>query len=338
MSNALHVFVKQLHVLAQRPTAPVEVRNINGQALFAALINNELKAQAGEEGHRQVDHVVGQYFKGVLLCRKNELAAALAQLQLSDGLMESLPVATIDFVTLFKLSAWGNYHYKNQEGEIGIELLRQGLTISARLERQGFGTFIYRRIEQLQNIANILFRQQRVEEANLLLKNALTFVHIGHAQGLLIDDWNWDIMCRVRTLQENTLEAVLSQLAAQNTLYINDAVYHNEYYHRVFFRDLLHELEADTYNRVVLYNWLYVKNSYFEQGPDEFLKNALEFLSDEAIIATYDVFKANLLAHAIWVIKHHAFCDIAPTLIETIKGFAESTLVDRAGKAIRLTA
>lgn len=336
MSNALQVFVEKLHVLAQRPVVAAEVKNINGQALFAALLNNELKAQAGQEGHRQADHVVGEYFKAVLLCRKNELVAALAQLQHSDGLMDSLPAVTVDFVTLFKLSAWGNYRYKTQEGALGIELLRQGLGISARLERQGFGPLIYRRIEQLQNIANILFRQQQVEQANQLLKNALTFVHTGRAEGLLIDDWDADTMRRVRTLQENTLEAVLSQLAAQNTLYMNDAVYHNEYYHRVFFRGLLQELEADTYNRVVLYNWLYVKNSYFELGAEEFLRNALEFLSDEAITAAYDVFKANLLAQAIWVIRQQE--NHQPALIDTIQGFAERTLVDRAGKAIRLAA
>ncbi|RSK37520.1 hypothetical protein [Hymenobacter metallilatus] len=336
MNNALHGFVEQLHALAQRPTVAAEVKNINGQALFAALLNNELKAQAGEEGHRQADHVVGQYFKAVLLCRKNELAAALAQLQQADGLLDSLPAVTVDFVTLFQLSAWGNYRYKTQEGDVGIALLRRGLGISARLERQGFGPLIYRRIEQVQNIANILFRQQQVEAANQLLSNALTFVHTGRAQGLLLDDWDWATMRRVRTLQESTLEAVLSQLAAQNTQYMADAVYHNEYYHRVFFRGLLQELETDTYNRVVLYNWLYAKNSYFERGAEEFLRNALEFLADEAITAAYDVFKANLLAQAIWVSKQQA--THRPELIGSIQDFAETTLVDRAGKAIRLVA
>ena len=336
MATELHAFVAKLRTLAPDKAAARKPSNINSQSLFAALLNNELRAQAGDAGFAQADQVVSKYFKAVLLCRKSELAAALAQLQATDALLPALPAATRSFVTLFQLSAWGNYYYKAQQSSRAIDLLRQGLHISATLERQGYPAFIYRRLEQLYNIIAMVFRDGQLGQAHELLTNTLAFTHSGQARELLIDDWDAAILGQVPVLRETSLATLFGLLASQNTRLMSHPLHHNAYYHRVFFQPLLREMETTTYNRTVLHNWLYAKASYEEQGLGAFLDNTLLFLSDPDITSAYDGLKANLLAQAIWSINqqptgHHQ-------LIATIRNFSEVNLADHTGLPIKLAA
>jgi hypothetical protein len=339
MTTDLQVFAKKLSALEQRPlTAADGLKSYNGEALFAALLNNELRAQVGEESYGQAQHVIAEYFKAVLLCRESKLPEALAQLHAADQLRPPLAGNALDYATLFQLSAWGNYYYKAREADRAIELLRQGLCLSADLERRGFGAFIYRRIEQLQNIANILSKQPDPNAAHRLLKNVLTFMYSGRANGLFIDDWDAATLAQTRILQEGTLHSVLRQIADQNTRNMDHPVYDNAFYYNFFYKGLLDELATDTYNRVVLYNWVYVKSSYYEQGPAAFLNNVLEFLADEAIAPNYNVLKANLLSQAIWHCRQQAPADVQQPIITSIRGFARHYITTPEGLAIRLAA
>lgn len=330
-ADKLATFQQQAPLLTDGP------RTYNGQALFAALLNNELRAQVGD-AHRQSDYVIAEYFKAVLLCRENNLAAALAQLQRTDALAPTLPAGTEDFAQLFKLSAWGNYYYKTREADRAIALLCEGLVLSASLERRGFGAFIYRRIEQLQNIGNILFKSQRDDEAHELLRNVLTFMHTGHAKGLFTDDWEVATLTYTRILQEGALHAVVRQIAHQNTLYQEHPQYNHAFYHQFFFQDFARELETDTYNRVILYNWAYVKNSYLEQGPAAFLENTLAFLADEAVAINYNNLKVNLLSQVIWCSRQQAPAEVHEPIIQSIRSFARQHITDHEGRALRLAA
>jgi hypothetical protein len=325
----------RLATLKRDPAAPTPPQNINSHALFAALLNNELRAQAGQEAHALADRVIEGYFEAVLSCRRSELAVAHDQLCHADSLMPMLPAPTVDYVTLFRLSAWGNYHYKAGAGPTAIALLQQGLAISADLERRGYYPFIYRRIEQLQNIAAIYFKQHDYEAAHALLKATLRFVHGGPAQGLLINDWDTAAISRVRPLQENTLQALFHQLATNNTQYLSHVAYDNAYYYRVYFKDLLQEMEADTYNRIVCYNWLYTKVSYFAEGFEAFLSNMLEFLSDPDIVPAYDFLKANLLAQVIHETARLGQQPGRHELLEVIQQFAANNLTASAGNLLR---
>lgn len=336
--DTLHLFVEKLRTLRQHAPSIDGHKNINTQALFSALLTNELRAQAGLAADRQADDVTAQYFKAVLLCRQNELAAAHVQLVHADELLLQLPTMVLDFVTLFKLSAWGNYYYKAGQGARGIEALRQGLQLSADLERRGYQALIYRRIEQLQNIANIHYKQHEYEQANQLLKNTLRFIHSDRAAGLLIEDWDAGLISRISPLQESTLRGFVHLIADQNTVNMNHPVYDNAYYYSFFYRELLQELETTTYNRLVLFNWLYTKNSYFEQGPTAFLHNVVEFIADSAITPLYDGLKANLLAQAIWSIRQQTSHADPQPLIASIRGFAEANLTDKASQSLRLAA
>ncbi len=337
MSQSVHLFVRQLTSLAPaRPVAP-RPKGVDVQALYTALFNNQLKAQVGPQGYAQAGRLVAQYYKAVQQCRQNELPGALAQLTYADAQVAALPAAAVDFVTLFGLSAWGNYYYKANEPARGIDTLRQGLHISADLERQGYQVFIYRRIEQLWNIATIYLKQQQYDEAHELFRNTLTFVHSGRASGLLIDDWDGELLQSIRLFQESTLEENFSRLAKHNTQLLSHATYGHAYYYQVFFKDLLQHMATDTYNRSVLYNWLYVKAAYVEQGPDAFFTYALEFLADPNIAPAYDDLKANLLAQAVWHLQQQPTPQARP-LITSIQNFSASNLADRAGQALKIAA
>ena len=336
--DTLHLFVEKLRTLRQCAPSTKEHKNINTQALFSALLTNELREQAGLVADKQADDVTTQYFRAVLLCRQNELVAAHTQLMFADEQLLYLPAVVLDFVTLFKLSAWGNYYYKAQQGARGIEALRQGLELSADLERRGYYALIYRRIEQLQNIANILYRQQDYIGSNQLLRNTLRFVYSGQAAGMLIDDWDGTLIGRIGPLQESTLRGFILLIADQNTANMNHPVYDNEYYYSFFYRELLQDLKTNTYNRQVIYNWVYTKNSYFEQGSTVFLHNVLEFISDPAVTSLYDGLKSNLLAQAIWSIRQQAAPADPHLLIAAIQGFASEMLTNKASQSLRVAA
>jgi hypothetical protein len=310
--NCLQKFADGLTSLNLSETANSLEKNISAQALFSALLQNEIRVQIDSVTWQHMDGVIGQYFEAVLLCRESKLASARAQLELSDTMVPGLEGIVLDFVTLYKLSAWGNYYYK----------------------RKGYHPLIYRRIEQIQNIANIYFKQQDHDSGNKLLKNAIRFVHSGVAEGLLIDDWDTSILNRVHALQEITFRGLISQLVNRNSAYMNDRIYDNAYYYKFFFQELLQELETNTYVRLVSYNWLYVKASYFTQGLDAFCSNSLEFISDPYVSATYDEFKANLLVQTIHCIKNNKTLQNSREMIDRITSFAKLHLNEGATKII----
>ncbi|OGX90173.1 hypothetical protein [Hymenobacter coccineus] len=341
MPDHLRSFVTKLCALPPRATA-LPPQPLNVPALYSVLFNRELEAQTGAVVYKQASQLAAQYHKAVQACRQQDLAGALAHLLTVDAALTAaaragLPAVATDFVTLFRLSAWGNYYYKANKAARAVEILRQGLGLSAALERQGYPVFIYRRIEQLQNIATIYFQQQQYDLANTLIKNTLNFVHSGRVAGLFIDDWDAATFRSMRLIQESTLDEGFGRLAKQNTQLMGHATYGNAYYCQTFFQDLLQTLETDTYNRAVLYNWLYVKVAYHEQGPDAFYEYALSFFSDANIAPQYDGLKANLLAQAVWEVKQHAPRD-RQELMDAIRHFSLTNLLEPGGQPLKLAA
>lgn len=332
MSHDLRRFVDQLAALGQQPRPAPAAPAQNTQTLAIALLDQQMRAQAGPTILAHTTRVAGQYTQAVQLCRQGPLAAALAQLHHADGLLAALPAEAAEFVTLYQLSAWSYYHYKNHAGAQGVALLQEGLWRSAELERRGYPGLIYRRMEQLQNIAAIYTQQQQFAQAHALLKNTLTFIYTGRAQGLLIDDWDAGHLQRERFLREFVLDAGFVNLATQNGATISHATYGDAHYHRFFFQDLLAELPTDTYNRVVLYNWMYVKAAYHEQGPAAFFTHALAFVADPEVAPQYDVFKANLLTQAAW----HGRAE--PAACAALDAFAQAHLRDHRGRPLRVAA
>jgi len=326
-------FLDQLLALPPAPPAPGPSATPSTQAIFTVLFDRQLREKVGPAAYQQATGVLRQYYRAVELCRQCQLPAAQAQLHQADAQLAQLPAAVRDFVTLFHLSAWGNYYYQAHDAPRGIALLRQGLGLSAALERQGYA-LIYRRIEQLLNIGALYARQQRHARAHALLRSTLTFVHAGRAEGLLLDDWNAADLQRVRAYQEHTLDETFARLATQNMALLAHPAYGDDYHYAFFFRDLLHQLHPDTYNRTILHNWLYVKASYYQQGPAAFLENTLTFVGDAEIAPEYGIFKANLLAQA----SHHLRqAGESPARLAPLRARA-ATLLDRKGRPVQLAA
>lgn len=298
MSYTLQQFAARLATLPVPPADARRTLSLDTQALFSALLTNEFKAQFGPVGFDQADAVMRQYNEGVVRCRTGQLPEALAELRRADAKLALLAPALVPYTTLFQLSGWGNYYYKAGEGERAVALLTQGLSLSAELERQGHQALIYRRIEQLQNIATIYAKQQQAEQASRLLCNTAIYIHAGRAQDLFILDWDAAALGQVPALQETTLYNVCRQLAELDTLLTQPTGPGADYFHRAIGPELLAGLAATTYDRTVLYNWLYTKASYCEESPAAFFENVLAFLADASVAPRYGVLQANLLAQA----------------------------------------
>jgi hypothetical protein len=331
MNKCLLKFVEQLE--AAELTAPLGESGPDN--LFSTLVNRELQKHVGAVGLQQARQAVSQYFRAVQLCRENNMAAAHAHLQQCDGLLCELPAAALDFVRLFQLGAWSNYYYKAQQSLRAIELLREGFLISAALERQGYPAFLYWRIGQLFNITTVLFREKSYDEGHYLLKNAVVFTYSGYATDLIIDDWSAQAIHTVPTLQENALDQLFGQVARQNIALMKHETYNEAYYYHFFFKPLLLDMETETYNRMVLYNWMHAKVSYIEEGLSDFLDNALNFVISSDVTQEFNIFKINLLAQVRSHILHYLPADTM--LANRLQLFADENFMDRQGKAIRIT-
>ncbi len=338
MSRSLQHFVDQLRSLPAPPADARRELSLDTQALFSALLTNEFRAQHGPDGFVQADAVMRQYNEGVVRCRTGQLPEALAELRRGDECLATLTPELVDYTALFQLSGWGNYYYKTGDAERAVALLRQGLGLSVTLERQGHQALIYRRIEQLQNIATIYGKQQQFEAASQLLKNTAIFIHAGRAQGLFIDDWDAGSLGQVQALQETTLYNVCRQLAELNTLTLTyPGGPGADYFHHAVGQDLLAGLEATTYDRTVLYNWLYVKASYYTQSPEDFFENVLAFLTDGSVAPRYGVFQANLLAQASVHIRQQGLSH-GESLLATVDSLADRARVRAGRRPARLAA
>jgi len=304
-------------------------REFNG--IFSFLLGQQDKENSsGAQTHRSIDI----YLKAVIACRKDDFATSERLLDEADTLLDTLPEEQI-LPRLFKLSAWANYYYKVGRCEEALALLKKGLYISAELERNGYPILIFRRIEQVQNMARIYHKMGDLESAADLLKSAIVFLYSGKAEGLVIEDWNSKLVQDVRMVQENALDSVFNQLAALNTTLMYDPKYNNEYFYTHYFKLFLAEMPTDVYNRVILYNWMFVKASYFNDDEATYFDNLKSFFGDNEVSSYYDSLKINLLEEVVTGINTD-FKENDSAAIAKIQDYAGTYLKDAFGKPAKI--
>jgi hypothetical protein len=307
MKTATISFIETLRLNEQHKTADKFARPQRG--VFSILLNAEAAKKLGHEMNDRISEVTDTYFNAVVLCRKNKITDALTVLHQGDAAFENFEDEPQCLIRLFKLSAWANYHYKAGEFNQGIGLLVSGLSLSARLEAEGYEVLQFRRIEQLQNIARIFFSSKKYLEGFTLIRSILRFIMGGNTDGLYIKDWNHQKFTQIRQMMENTLDSVFLQLATLNSS-AQETPFGDLFYYDFFFKELLETMDADTYNRSILYNWMYVKASYFKEGQEAFLNNISIFLKDDEISPDYNKLKENLLLQSIRVLAQHECEDL----------------------------
>ena len=279
------------------------------RGVFSTLLNAEAVKKMGHEMNNRISEITDTYFNAVLLCRKNKTTEALTVLLQGDATYENFEDEPRQVINLFKISAWANYHYKAGQFNQGIDLLVSGLSLSAKLEATGYEVLQFRRIEQLQNICRILFSSKKYLEGFTLMRSVIRFIISGNTEGLYTREWNHKKFTQIRQMMENTLDSVFIQLAILNST-AQETPFGDLFYYDFFFKELLETMETDTYNRSILYNWMYVKASYFKEGQEAFLNNISIFLKDDEISPDYNKLKENLLLQSIRVLAQHECEDL----------------------------
>ncbi|WP_158797076.1 hypothetical protein [Pedobacter sp. L105] len=301
MKNNVITFIDRLKVERNTPENTALLKSQRGT--FSILLNMVATQNLGAEVNNRISAVTDAYFRGVVKCRKNDIQEALDTLCLADHLDDTLDGEALRLTNLFKVSAWANYYYKTNEFDKAIHLLVGGLSRSIELEKEGYYVLIFRRIEQLQNISRILISAGRYMEGFNLIRNIIRFLITGSAEGLYVADWDHKKIVKIRQLMESTCDAVFIQLAMLNTKTMESNIYDDRFYDEFFFKEFLETLPVDTYNRTIIYNWMYVKTSYAE-GEAGFFNNMTDFLVDADISSEYNVLKKNLLHQAVYVLKN----------------------------------
>ncbi|MBB6271583.1 tetratricopeptide (TPR) repeat protein [Pedobacter cryoconitis] len=303
----------------------------NGVFSFLLAKQDKENTFTGPQIHRCIDI----YLDAVIACRKNDFQETDRLLELADGLLDTLPESHI-LPKMYKLSAWGNYYYKLERWDEAIAFMKEGLLLSAEVERQGYPILIFRRIEQIQNISRIYQKKGDLKKAADLLRNIIIFIYSGKVEGLIIDDWDYELIKAVALVQENALDSVFNQLASLNTTLMNTKDYDNRYFVLNFFNTFLADMPAEFYNRTITHNWMYVKYSYFNVTEETYFENLKAFLGDPEISEAYDHFKVNLLEQVIFYLNKDDI-EYAAFVIAQIQKYAETNLKDFLGKPYRIS-
>lgn len=141
------------------------------------------------------------------------------------------------------------------------------------------------------------------------MRSVIRFIISGNTDRLYTREWNHKKFTQIRQMMENTLDSVFLQLAILNSS-AQETPFGDLFYYDFFFKELLETMETDTYNRSILYNWMYVKASYFKEGQEAFLNNISIFLKDDEISPDYNKLKENLLLQSIRVLAQHECEDL----------------------------
>jgi hypothetical protein len=190
---------------------------------------------------------------------------------------------------------WGHslkalYYYRKGDFEGAQALTLQCLSVNESLLNKGISCLLFRCLEQNRNISRICFRKGLKEDGAVLARAILDYMLSGNSGplfGTIFTRETWNATPYVRE------GYTYSYFRGLVYYMIDDRTTEEEK------RDLFHilfgglEFSTNTVDRLILYNWVYIKGKEVERRYDEFLNGFLEFMQ-EPICKIYDILKVSL--------------------------------------------
>ena len=160
------------------------------------------------------------------------------------------------------------------------------------LVRSGVHTLLFRMAEQNRNLARVLFKMGKWDKGAELSANVLAYLLNGNASGLyghaFEDQEYWNLVPYVREgYAYEYFRGLVAMLIRQKESGQNEKA--------MLFDSLFGHLEfdIDTPDRLILYNWIYLKKCYYRGDYAEFIEEFITFMEEE-LCQVYDVLKMSL--------------------------------------------
>ncbi|MCX6212990.1 hypothetical protein [Spirosoma sp.] len=254
----------------------------------------------GKAGFDKAVNVALAYEQAVSVCR-TDLEKGNMRLADADSQLHQLSGDAYIFARLFSLSGWAFYYYKRKQTEKAISFTLEGLNISEYLERRGHRILIYRRFEQHNNLATILFKTNRELEGATLLSGIIELLVAQQTQKLFGGGWDLQAVQHVSYISELSIDGFVS-VAAKHLIEAGASGYkctEADLFTVLF--DQLPNIEATTQNRAIIYNWLYLKRAFFAGDVKIFCQGVSEFMQEDLDIS-FDLLKLSLLQNLLLLI------------------------------------
>ncbi len=290
----------------------------SSQPIFEHLLKEQVLKNVSEDEYETILAITQDYLVAVKQCRENLLSEAFKKLKDVDSQLIRLSGFSYQIAYLFKLSAWGNYYYKEGSHQKAINLLVVGFKQSAVLEELGVYALIYRRIEQLMNISYVLTASNKALEAIKLLFDSLNFSLFGEANDLYIKKWDYNAYIKHTIISDNNTKVLLQELCFQDSKSIitGDLQKLNYMYRR--YEDLLKSIDSrDDYMAALIFNWISVKKEIKHNSSESTIQWVKSFVEDENIDSAFDFLKVNLFIQLEDVIPGHKHA-IHPSLFNKL--------------------
>lgn len=239
---------------------------------------------------------------GLINQGKPEEALALVQ-QLDEVVEEKLSHEIYLYAKQWGLSVKALYYYRKKLYGRAFSLTLECIALNEYLVKiAGFGTLLYRCLDQHANLSRLHFSQGQREKGARLYGSILNYLLNGEATDLpgtlYTDQRCWEAIPYVR--EASVLEHFKSTV--NNLIKCN--VYKKNQEKELFFLlfDPVKEFEISTPERRLIYNWLYLKKIFYNQDYELFLHEFTGFMQ-EPMSRSFDIFKLSLLQNVLYLLE-----------------------------------
>ncbi|KAB7727303.1 hypothetical protein F5984_21995 [Rudanella paleaurantiibacter] len=303
--------------------------------LWTLFVDKEMTALMPADEYSRAKAVTTYFFRAVdqLKTRQMESVGAL----LRQG-VEALQTLTHPYAHLyarqFQLSADALYAYKEGRYDLAFAQTVECVGLNDYLVRLGCPSMLFRSLEQNINLCLVYSRQGNVAAERRMLNGLIRYLLLGETDSALFGTAFADSVPQLRSgylafVAEGCLKTYVATAAG---MLIRTAGANPEA-EAGHFEELLGnigEFAAPSLERVVLYNWLYLKRVYFRGAFDQFAQEVAEFLA-EPYERRFDVLKFSLCQNLLFGLQSRSIR--APLLEARIQTYIHTKLSYKPGQS-----
>lgn len=220
---------------------------------------------------------------------------------------DELPGYVYLFAKQWAQSVKALYYYKRKEFRQAFALTLECLTLNECLVREGVGTLIFRCAEQNRNLSRVLLKMGEGDKGTALAGNLFKYLVNGDGQGLygtvFREEQFWSAIPYIREgFTYEYFRGLVSVLVKENPF---DQEKKKKLFYQLFGGITF---EVTTPDRQAMYNWLFMKNLFYEEHYAEFIESFTEFMQEE-LSQVYDVLKISLFQDVTYLIQKWSFND-----------------------------
>jgi hypothetical protein len=278
------------------PESPLLYNHVK---LLRVLQRQELLRYTDEATANEALQLLVRYSESTSLLNQRRFEEALGNAREVDELIgEKFKGEVYLFAIQWGLSVKALYYHKQQSYDRAFAITLECVALNDYLVRAGFGTLLFRLLEQNVNLTRICSRTGAAERGANLFGDLLQYLLNGESGGLygsVFADpqfWRATPYLREASAFETFKRAVYLLIEHKK----HDPAGECELFGALFGR--IGTFEITTPERQVFYNWLYLKRLYYAGEYGQFLGDLTEFM-EEPLSKSFDLLKLSLLQNVI---------------------------------------